>query len=457
MSYLLGLTLLVLSGVALLRLVRLATGCWLVDAPLGWFVGCGWFGLASMLLRFLLGIPHGRAVALLVLAIPIAAWGALRYRAPRLLGPAPDPLAPLRFPRPRWLFGPVAAYVLVVVLAVILHGANTPTHTDDGVRVRAFTPMLAFADGWNPTARALFMMAGPVTTFVPSLGWSLSGTLDHFHVNYFVGTSLVAFLLLAIGLATSRGAPERGWAQALAALSLPLLVYHCTSTYSDAVLALFLAAGALFVMEYGRTRELADALRAGLLLAVAATVKREGEVVAGSVLFLFVLQVAWNARATGRRPLLRLAAFAGIPLALFAAGKIACVGLAEAFPIVNVLSSAAPGGAPGMSPGMSAGYLRAAAAPAFVHALFRSWNPGMVFWLLPLPLLLRPRLLRSQPFAWSFAAVLLLLAETAYISVWSMPQFTLNETTVHRALLIPSLLAACWIAAAAAEPTEERS
>jgi hypothetical protein len=339
--------------------------------------------------------------------------------------------------------------VLVVVVAAILHGANTPTHTDDGVRVRAFTPILAFEDSWNATARALFMMAGPVTTFVPSLGWSLSGTLDHFHVNYFVATSLVAFLLLAIGLATSRGAPERGWAQALAALSLPLFVYHCTSTYSDAVLALFLAAGALFAMEYGRKGDLSDALRAGLVLAVAATVKREGEVVAGTLLFLLLLQVGWNGRRTGHRQLLRLLPVVGAPLVLFAAGKVACVGLAQAFPILDVLAAAPATGASGVQPGQ-----RAAAAAAFGQALFRSWNPGMVFWLLPLPLLLRPALVRSQRFAWSLAGGLLLLAETAYICVLSMPQFTLNETTVHRALLVPALLAACWVAAAASEPVE---
>ena len=44
-----------------------------------------------------------------------------------------------------------------------------------------------------------------------------------------------------------------------------------------------------------------------------------------------------------------------------------------------------------------------AAAGAFGQALFRSWNPGMVFWLLPLPVLLRPRLVLSRPFAWPLA------------------------------------------------------
>ncbi len=451
MSYLVALLLLSLSGVSLLRLARLGTGTWLVDGPLGWLLGCGWFSLTAMLLRFLLGIPHGRVVALAIATAPIALWIGHRSLARQRPGPSPTPAA-LRFPRPTWLFGPLAAYVLLVLVAVLLHGANTPTHTDDAVRVRALTPILAFDDEWSAPARSLLMMAGPVTTFVPSLGWSVSGTLDHFHVNYFVGTSLAAFLLLAVGLASIRGAPERGWAQSFATLSIPLFVYHCTSTYSDAVLALFVAAGALFAMEYGRGGDLSDAIRAGLIWAAATMVKREGEVVAGSMLLLLLLQVGWRARNGNWRHLGRALAFLAPPVVLFAAGKVAAVGLAEAFPILSVLANAPSldsAGAPG--PAVAEG-ICAAAASEFGFALLRSWNAGMVFWLLPFAVILRPRLLRCPAFSWSLVTVTVLLGETAYVSIVAFPEFTIDQTTVHRALLVPALAAACWIAAVATEP-----
>src|SRR6185295_7562744 len=108
---------------------------------------------------------------------------------------------------------------------------DTPTQTDDGMRVRAFTPVLAFVDGWSDEARALLPVAGLLPTWAPTLAWRLTGTLDTFHVNAFVVVTLVMTLALVVALAAARGRPSEGWAGAFALLSLPLFVYHCTTTY----------------------------------------------------------------------------------------------------------------------------------------------------------------------------------------------------------------------------------
>jgi hypothetical protein len=456
MSYVLTLVLLVAAGLALLDLLRLRTGALAPDLALGWLVGSGWIAAAAPVVRFLFRIPLGRVTLLALALAPVVAWGArraLRRRAPGSGAAGPEAAseeaapAPRWVPRPAWLFAPVALYVVVVACAVVLHGTNTPTHTDDGVRVRAFAPMLAFADGWSPEARSIFSMAAPLATFVPAVAWIVTGSLDHFHVNYWILTELVALLVLVVGLASSRGEPERGWAGALALLSIPLFVYHCTSTYTDAVLAMRVGAGVLLVAEYGRTRARGDLLRAALLLGFAALVKREGELVAaapGAVLVAVLLWERWRAQ----RPIAWEAIVLLVAPGLIAgAGKIAALGLAEAFPMMGFVAhqtAVAATGGPARPPGMFAD-----AARVFVlEAMFRGGNAGMLFWLLPPVVAVRFRALRRPELAWPLLATTALFAEVAVSSIWLVPGFTLDQGTVNRAMMVATVPAALWLAAA---------
>jgi len=457
MSFLFATALLVAAGLAVLRSLRLETRGAVADAGLAWLVGSGTFAAVAPVLRFALGVPLSRLTALVVVLAPVAVWGALRLRR----GPAEagGPSAPSGgerarwIPQPLWAFLPIAGYVVLVAAAVLLHGANTPTHTDDGVRVRAFAPALAFLDGWAPDARAIFVAAGPLPTFVPALGGILGGTLDPFHPNYAVLADLVAILLLTVGLGASRGSPERGWASAFALLSIPLFVYHCTSTYSDAVLGIRVGAGVLFAVEYARTREHRDAARALLLLGIAALVKREGELVAAAPAAILVAQLAVE-RARGRAfPWLALAGL-GAVVALDVAGKVAAVGVADAFPMVRFIAQqsgvAAAAPAP-TQPGSSA----AAAALFFDQALFRSGNAGMIYWILPAAIAVRARALVRTRLLWPLAGVAALLAEVAVTSILVVPQFTLDQSTVHRALLVATVPAALWLAAVLADAVGE--
>jgi hypothetical protein len=466
MTFLLAAALLVVAGLALLRLARLDVRSPAADVALAWFVGSGWFAAVAAVLRFAAGVPLSRLTAALVALAPVAAWAALRLRrsAGTVEAPAPAPAdraaaaapaaAPRWVPRPLPAYLPIAAYVVLVTAAVLLHGANTPTHTDDGIRVRAFAPVLAFADGWAEDARAIFVAAGPVPTFVPALGWILGGAVDPFHPNYAVLADLVALLLLTVGLGSARGSPERGWAGAFALLSIPLFVYHCTSTYSDAVLAMRVGAGVLLMIEYARTGVHRDAARALLLLGIAALVKREGELVAAAPAAVLVAQLL--AERLRGRPLPRAAlAFGAAPVALGVVAKVAAVGVAGAFPMLDLLAaqsglSAAP--AAPAQPG-----LRAAAAAVFVEAaLLRSGNAGMIFWILPAAIAVRARSLVRTGLAWPLSAVGALLAEVAVSSIAIVPQYTLDQSTVHRALLVASVPAALWLAAALIDAAAQR-
>ncbi len=482
MSYAITLVAFVAAGLALLAVLRLRTGSRPTDVALAWLVGSGWFAAVAPVVRFGLGVPLGRVTAAAIVLAPVAGWGVLRLRRrfeatlPRPAergegsGEGKGPGEGKTRERGRARGSPARSgrtcrssiYVAVVTAAVILHGTNMPTQTDDGVRVRALAPMLAFADEWSPAARGIFSMAGPLPTFVPALAWIATGTLDHFHVNYAVLTELVALLVLAVGLGSSRGSPERGWAGAFGLLSIPLFVYHCTSTYSDAVLAMRLGGGLLFALEYGRAarpgrgageagpapsgQARADLSRALLLLGLAALVKREGELVAAAPAAVLLAQIAWARWRGGRELPWAAVALLAAPVVLGAAGKIAGVGLAAAFPMLGfVVAQAGAAAAPAAG---RAGLSRAAAGLFFDRALFRAGNQGMIYWVLVATIVARARSLARSGLAWPLLAVGALFAEVAVSSIWLIPEFTLDEGTVNRALLVVSVPAALWLAAA---------
>lgn len=439
MIFLLGAIAIVLSGRALLEVLGLARRAPAVDLALGWFLGSGWLGLAALVSRFLLGVPFGRSSALVLLAVPVAAWAALRRLG--LLHRAEPPAAPRPrlLPRPAWLFVPIAAWVVATAGAILLHGASTPTHTDDGVRVRAFTPMLAFEDAWPPEARRLLALAGAVPTFVPALGWVLAGEVNHFHANYVVLADLLAFLALLVGLGSRSGSPERGWAAAFAVLSVPLFVYHCTSTYQDAVLAMIAGASVLFILEHGRSRDARDAGLALALAAVAALVKQEGEIVGPSVAAVVLLQ-AWVRRRHGEAlPRGALPALAAVALLVLAA-KAAAVGWRDAVPLLGTVAGRAAGAA---APAAAAS---GAALRDFGVSLFLSGNTGMLYWILLASLLAATPRAVSARHGWALVAVLLLFLQVAASSVWLFPQYTIDQTTVNRALLVVSIPASVWLA-----------
>jgi hypothetical protein len=453
MSFVLAMLLYAAAGFALLELLRLGTGSRVADAPLAWFVGTGWFAAAAPVVRFAAGIPLGRATALAIVLAPVVAWAGKRLRKPPL--PPPEGARGEKWlPRPLWLFVPIAAYVLFVTAMVVLHGTNTPTQTDDATRVRAFAPILAYLDQWAPDARGIFSMAGPLSTFVPVLGSILTGSLDHFQANYAVLADLVALLLLAVSTGSARGSPERGWAGALAVLSIPLLVYHATSTYSDAVLAVRVGAGILFVVEYARTRDRADAMRAALLLGIAALVKREGELVAAAPALVLVAQLAWERRREARPFPWAVLALLAAPVVLDATGKITAVGLAGAFPMLGFMvqqAEVAAGAGPQTRPAV---FTPAAARLFFNGALFRSGNQGMLYWIAPAAIAVRARDFLRGSGAWPLLAVAALFAEVALSSILLVPEFTLNQGTVHRALLVVSVPLAIWVAAAVVDAVQ---
>jgi len=431
------------SGLAVLHLARLQTGRFTVDLPLAWFVGSGWFALGAMTLRFVGSVPYSRAAVMGILLAPVLLWTATRaarWRAGAAPAQRSGTSAARWLPRPRALFVPMAGYVVFMAAVTCLHGFNTPTQADDAVGARAFTPMLAFDDEWGSAAKPPLVMTGGIPTFVPSLAWRLTCTVDHFHVNYVVLADLVALLILCVTLAATRGAPERGWCMGFALLSLPLFVYHCTSTYQDAVLAMYVGTGFLWFLEYGRTREVADAGRALLLLALATMVKREGLLVAVAIAAPLLVQLVWSRRRGFPVPWASLS-IAGAFVILHVIAMAAAAGILESLPFLRIVAAH---GSPGP---LAYDAPLGPAARAFGYALFQSGNAGMLYWVLPAVLVLRPREATRGEFGAPLLGVAALFALTAASALWLAPVFTVNQMTVHRSLLAVSVAAALWVSA----------
>lgn len=435
------------SGYALLRTLRLLTGRLPVDVPLSWFVGSAWIGFASFTARGLLGIPTGPGTALCALILPFVAWGIVR----RFPGRRPERTPqrdvqerpPSRWmPRPIWLFAPMMAWTIVVALAVVLHGVNTPVHADDAYRVRAFAPILAATGAWNPGARDVIVVAGPIPSYVPALAWTLGAAIDPVHVSASILLTFLSLLALVVAQGATRGFPEAGWGAAFAITSIPFLAYHAASTYSDAWLAAFLAAAFAFLVAYGSGGASGDAARTILLLLGTAMVKREGELIALPVVAVVLGQVFWRERprrGTSVRIALLLAAYI-----LAVAARVASVGAAGAFPFLR--AAAERTAATGASSAVIAAPEEAGAGVAFVRAVFVDGELGILWWVLLASLLLLLPRVGKGGLGWALAALALVFAETMVSAVWLYPQFTVNHGTVHRSLLPVSAAAAVWLA-----------
>lgn len=445
MIFLVTVVLLCGGGLALLHLARLGTTSRVADVAVAWWLGSGYYALCAGFLRLVCHLHQSRAVTLGIVVAPMLAWAALRPRNETRT-------RAVWWPRPLWLFAPVMLYCLVTVLAVAWHGVNTPTHTDDGERVRAYTALVAAGDEWPQSLMGLVIMTGTLSTFVPALGARLGGPIDHFQSNYFVLANLIALVALVVGLGASRGRPERGWVTALLLLSLPLFVYHCTSTYADAVLAIAIAAATVFLLELEHAGDLSDALRALLLLTAAAMVKREGDFVAAPVAVVVVVAAVVRCKADTRRVLLLLG-LGFVPYLAYAATKVSLVGTGGAYPFLSPLLTRAVAALPSAPAEAAAAVTvgNGTGVPAlFLYALTSSGNAGMMFYaLLATAVLGIPLWWRRQ--AWSLLGITMMLAEATVIALWVYPKFTRDQSTVHRALIPVAVCAAVWIATLVAD------
>lgn len=430
-------------GYAWVHLLRLSQGNLVTDAALSWFAGMAWFSLASAVCLYAWRLEPSGWLSLALLALPVLV---LALRPRHLLAETRSGVARLRacqwWPaNGPWLWGSVTIVTLLVLVLIVLHGTNTPTHTDDAMRLRAYTPFLAYRGDLTPAAARALLSNGAVVSFVPLPGWQLSDNPSHFHVNYLILTSLLFFCLLLYASCCDSGRPEQGLGTVFLLTALPLYVYHLTTTYSDALCATFFAGALFFFARHAERRDTASVAALFLFLLLTAMVKNEGEIMALTVLGVFLLSAAWacwRERTLAWQPLaVGLAVLAAYLLVknLHAPNNLVQTVWRAVTRALEWGVPAAPGS--GMRKAAKA---VASVAPGRVQAVFwggffSSGNYGIIFYLLPAFCAWRWRHLWRLRLGWAVAALLLVAAEVYLNGVHIHPQWTLDQSTLHRSIM----------------------
>jgi hypothetical protein len=426
------------SGYAVLQLCGISTRNLAADVALAWFCGTGWYTFASCVALFVLGLEPSLWESVAILAFPVATAVALRRR---LQGGIQTSIVNRRTTRwwpwrYRWLWVAPAGMVVVVLSLVVLHAKNTPTNTDDAIRLRAHTPMLVYQGHLSPAARSAIFSNGSFMSFGPLPIWQLRGTIHHFDVNYFIVTNVVFLFALIYALCSSRGVPEQGLGTVFLLTTMPLFVYHAASTYLDALYGVMFG-GALFFLALEAQADSEPYRRCVLLFVyLAAGIKHEGEIVAITTLTVFLVMLAARC-LQGKRFPWRCVSMGVAPLVIYLVVKNVYSSNPLLVGAARVLEQYVGYDAPG---GQTA--IAAVAAPnstlawrIFWDSLFSSGNFGIVFYIFGIASVYYWRTILNRQLIWPMAALALVFAEVLINALIVNPQWTVDMTTVHRSLV----------------------
>lgn len=405
---------------------------------MAWLLGAAWCGTAALAASRAGGLPLRRTTLLPIVLLPLIVAAVVLRRS--------LPIGPMRRATAA---GIGAGAIAGISGAVLLVGAlTTPVLDWDGrmtwspqarlIRMERTATPASFTDPWVWTSHPQYP---PLVALVQATGLELvDAPRDEragrgVHPLFFL--ALLAVLYRSVGI-LSRSVPAAAAATSLAAMT-PFLAFEshggAAGAYSDVPLGAFLGAG-LAVLLCGRAGARTGAV-AGLLLAGAVLTKNEGlPLVAALLLVTLVVALGslWR-RAGARGPRVRRLLRGVVPLA----DLVACSAL-----LLGAYRSVIPNRydedyasivrhgdfTPSVLAGKAATVLPHLAAKL---GTFRTW--GLLFPLLGLLALVRPRVLRSRA---SLAAIGFLLAPiglgfVAYLVHWD-PVY-LADTTFDRFLV----------------------
>lgn len=456
----------VLVGYALLQATGTSLKNVVADLALSWFAGTAFLALAVFITYFAWQLePTGWLLACL-LALPVLAFAACaRRRWPAIRDSLDRARHTAWWPqrhRVLWVF-PMLAAVTALTL-VVLHGKNTPTNTDDAVRVRAYSPMLVYQGEDSGRCRSVVLGNGPYVSFVPVPGWRALGTIDHFHVNYLILTSLCFFCLLLYAVACDSGQPEHGLITLGLLTTLPLFLYHLTTTYVDALYSMMFAGAFLFLVLYAQSRREEHLRALAIFVLLTAGIKTEGEIMALTLLaFTLLLLVAglWRRQAIPWWTVAGLSALVGIYLLVKNIyqpnGLVIMVAKSLHLDFFRGAGRAAAKAARTVPKLTSEHGGRAAKAQVmFWSSLFASGNFGIIFYLMGFSLIYYARVIWRQRLLLPLAVLAAVFGEIYLNAVVVNPRWTLDQSTVHRSVIVLAVSCAvflgCLWSAAALEP-----
>lgn len=298
MTYLAGVVLFIVAGYSIITLTKISEQNFIYDIALSWFIGAGYYSLTWFLLVYGFKVSVLSYISYAIIFTPLFILifkykGLVKENITKSFN-RKNPVQYLPTGDSRVLIYTLLAYSIIVITIIIVHGISTPTNADDALRLRAYTPILAYDNTATKTANTLIYHNGPWPSFTTVLFWHIAGGVDHFYVNYTIATSFFFFITLIFIYPVLHGEPRRALYNVFLVLSLPLFIYHSTITYADARLAYLFALGFLFFAGYVRNSNSKDLKLTILFFTLTCLVKEKGEILGITGLVITALFVIYN-------------------------------------------------------------------------------------------------------------------------------------------------------------------
>lgn len=312
MIYLIGVAIMAVAGYCIALFLGITRTHILHDIALGWFVGVGYYSVTMFIIVFGAGLAPQPLYSLMIILAPIV------VALVRITTYGPHVVQAFRNMRKTYYL-PVSrifsfetilvCYSLFVFILVFVHGASTPTNGDDAIHLRAYSPMLVYANDMSERARIVIAANGIWPSFSTLFFWHLKGGIDHFYINYTILTSFSCFLLLIYLAPAIRGEKRQGLYNVFLVMTLPLFIYHVTTTYADARLIMPFALGFLFFIFYLRDMDVKDFKTLTLFFVITCLVKDKGFVPGVTGLFLSFLYYSYVTMLYRNQSFIRIALY----------------------------------------------------------------------------------------------------------------------------------------------------
>ena len=282
MTYLSGVILFVLAGYSITLLTGLLERNLIYDIALSWFVGAGYYSLAWFVLVYAFGVSVQPYYSFAILLVPVLIMimqnkVSIKENVTQSFENVKKEKY-LAINENRIIKYSIIVYCVIVIIITIVHGVSTPSNADDALRLRAYTPILAYDNNTGDTAMSLIFQNGPWPTFTTVLFWHISGGVDHFYINYTIVTSFFFFITLLFFSPVLQGDPRKALYNVFLVLSLPFFIYHSTITYADARLTYAFALGFMFFSRYVQSHNTKDLKLTILFFTLSCFIKSKGEI-----------------------------------------------------------------------------------------------------------------------------------------------------------------------------------
>ena len=436
MIYLVGISLILISGYSLTNLSGLSGKNIFFDLSLGWFLGTGFFTLVYFILVYAFKIDATPIVSVSILLLPVCLFF-IQWR--KQISHFRESIRSISIsfcfsPKIRSIINLILiGYSVSMFILILLHSINTPTNTDDGVRLRAWTPMIIYENNISEETTPYIFQNGILPSFVPLLFWHLNGKIDHFFVNYSIVTNLFFFLSLLYFTPALQGRKQEGIFSVFLVLSIPFFNYHATSTFADTLYIIPFALAFIFFKYYIDNKNNKYLFTSILLFLLTCFSKTEGEIMAITGLAVMLFYFIYNSlKFRAYPPKITLLFF--IPFLLYFGMKIYYSGNINVLIQRVELSVSEAIRAQGVI--NESGFSSDDVLDAFRYSFFSSGNFGIFFYILIANTLYYFRKIFFTPLVWSMFILIAVFCEIFYSSVILFPQWTLNQTTVHRSVMV---------------------